>query len=32
MGDGSRYMEIKALNNLKSNIIHVGDVLEIPES
>ncbi|MCD7891452.1 MAG: peptidoglycan DD-metalloendopeptidase family protein [Ruminococcus sp.] len=32
LGDGSRYMEIKALNNLKSNIIHVGDVLEIPES
>ncbi len=30
LGDGTRYMEIKALNNLKSNIIHVGDVLEIP--
>ena len=29
--NGARYTEIKKLNNLKSDIIHVGDTLKIPE-
>ena len=30
LGDGSRYPEIKALNNLKSNVIYSGCKLKIP--
>lgn len=30
LGDGSRYPEIKALNNLKSNVIYSGWKLKIP--
>jgi len=30
LGSGVRYTEIKALNGLTSNIIHVGQVLKIP--
>ena len=30
LGDGSRYSEIKALNNLKSNVIYSGWKLKIP--
>lgn len=32
LGSGVRYHEIMKLNNLKSDIIHVGDVLKIPET
>jgi LysM repeat protein len=30
LGDGSRYPEIKALNDLKSNVIYSGWKLKIP--
>lgn len=30
LGDGSRYNEIKLLNNLKSNIINAGQVIKLP--
>lgn len=30
LGNGSRYGEIKALNDLTSNVIHTGDKLKIP--
>jgi len=31
LGSGSRYKEIKALNGLKSNVIHPGQVLKLPD-
>ena len=31
LGSGSRHTEIKALNNLKSDIITIGQVLKIPK-
>ena len=30
LGKGARYTEIKALNGMKNNTIHTGDVLKIP--
>jgi len=30
LGNGNRYPEIKKLNNMKSNVIHTGTVLKIP--
>ena len=32
LGNGARYTEIKALNNLKTDTIHVGQVLKIPSN
>ena len=31
LGNGSKYKEIKTLNNLKSDIIHTGQVLKLPK-
>ncbi len=31
LGNGSRFPEIKAFNNLKSNTIHPGQILKIPQ-
>ena len=31
LGNGSRYPEIKALNNLKSDTIHPGQILKLPQ-
>lgn len=31
LGDGSRYNEVKTMNGLKSNTIHAGQVLKVPE-
>lgn len=30
LGDGTRYKEIKSLNNLTTNSIHIGQVLRLP--
>lgn len=30
LGKGARYTEIKALNGMKNNLIHAGDVLKLP--
>lgn len=30
LGDGARYKEIRELNNLKSDVIYVGQVIQIP--
>lgn len=32
LGDGSRYNEIKVMNGLKSDTIHVGQTLKLPEA
>ena len=31
LGDGSRYNEIKTMNGLKSDTIHAGQTLKLPE-
>jgi len=31
LGNGSRWTEIKSLNGLKSNTIHAGQVLKLPD-
>ncbi len=32
LGDGSRYNEIKTMNGMKSNTIHAGQILKLPEA